>query len=82
MSTNGQNGHTSKGRNYASVVPHPTSIRISHHTHFDLVINENIPVYHFDFVPLETSEERLAKGSPLSVFCWAFRINNRNNTNH
>ncbi|KAL3652165.1 hypothetical protein CASFOL_001846 [Castilleja foliolosa] len=64
----GWNGHTSKGRNYASVVPHPTSIRISHRTHFDLVNNENIPVYHFDFVPLETSEERLAKGSPLSDF--------------
>ncbi|KAL3638250.1 hypothetical protein CASFOL_017621 [Castilleja foliolosa] len=63
-----RNGHTSKGRNYASVVPHPTSIRISHRTHFNLVNNENIPVYHFDFVPLETSEERLAKGSPLSDF--------------
>ncbi|KAL3637972.1 hypothetical protein CASFOL_018420 [Castilleja foliolosa] len=39
-----------------------------HRTHCDFVINENIPVYHFDFVPLETSEERLAKGSPLSDF--------------
>ncbi|KAL3615344.1 hypothetical protein CASFOL_041005 [Castilleja foliolosa] len=55
-------------RTYAPVVPHPTSIRTRSRTHFQLVINETIPAYCFNFVPIEKLEERLDKGSPLSEF--------------
>ncbi|KAL3643084.1 hypothetical protein CASFOL_013899 [Castilleja foliolosa] len=58
---------TTKGRNYAAVVPHPTSVRIDHRTHFQLVTNE-MHVYYFNFVKLQTLEDRLAKGSPF-ILC-------------